>query len=117
MSVHQKGRGLSIHHAKNTSMAAIRSGTLNNAPLRTAFCVSSRNHRSTKFSQLELVGIKCSTKRPWRFSHFYGSHKTPEVQKWLKRHGRFVLHMAFQPLLYFRSFVGAVVVPHQMQFP
>ena len=22
----------------------------------------------------------------------YGSHKTPEVQKWLKRHGRFVLH-------------------------
>src|SRR5437899_1501368 len=22
----------------------------------------------------------------------YGTHKTPEVQKWLKRHGRFVLH-------------------------
>src|SRR5207253_6126093 len=44
-------------------MAAIRSGTLKNAPRRTAFCVSSRNHRSTKFSQLELVGIKCSTKR------------------------------------------------------
>src|SRR5256886_12248392 len=35
---------------------------------RTAFSVSSPNHRSTKLTQLELVGIKCRTKRGCRFS-------------------------------------------------
>jgi hypothetical protein len=44
-------------------MVCTKSGTLANAPRRTAFCVSSPNYRSTKLTQLELVGIKCGTKR------------------------------------------------------
>src|SRR5881398_3129842 len=30
----------------------------------------------------------------------YGTHKTPEVQKWLKRHGRFVLHFCTSGVLW-----------------
>ena len=45
-----------------------KSSTLPNDPRRTLFEVSSPNHRSTKFSQLELVGTKCGMKRGWRWS-------------------------------------------------
>src|SRR5208337_3352670 len=62
-AVQTKARGCSFHAAKKASMECTKSGTLVNAPRRTAFCVSSPNHRSTKLSQLELVGIKCDTKR------------------------------------------------------
>lgn len=49
-------------------MAASRSATLAKEPRRTALAVSSPNQRSTRLSQLELVGTKCGTKRGWRFS-------------------------------------------------
>src|SRR5207244_7134821 len=62
LAVQTKGRGFSFHAAKNSSMARTKSGTLKNAPRRTAFSVSSPNHRSTKLTQLELVGIKCRTR-------------------------------------------------------
>jgi hypothetical protein len=32
--------------------------------------VSSANQRSTRFNQLELVGVKCTWTRGWRSSHF-----------------------------------------------
>ena len=37
-------------------MAFFNSSTLKNEPRRTRFLVSSANHRSTRLSQLELVG-------------------------------------------------------------
>ena len=52
-------------------MAASRSATLAKGPRRTALAVSSPNQRSTKLSQLELVGTKCGTKRGWRLSHAF----------------------------------------------
>lgn len=39
---------------------------------RTAFGLSSSNHRSTKLSQLELVGMKCRTKRGCLANHRRG---------------------------------------------
>src|ERR1035437_7251790 len=39
-------------------MACSNSGTLRNTPRRIACSVNSRNHRSTRFNQLELVGMK-----------------------------------------------------------
>jgi len=44
-------------------MTAIKIGTLGNTPRRTTLSVSSRNQRSTRFNQLELVGSKWHTKR------------------------------------------------------
>ena len=44
-------------------------GTLVNDPRRTALLVSSANQRSTMFSQLELVGMKCRTNRGCLVSH------------------------------------------------
>jgi hypothetical protein len=41
----------------------MRSGTLGKTPRRSAFSVSSRNQRSTRFSQELLVGVKCRWKR------------------------------------------------------
>ena len=38
-------------------------------PRRSHFSVSSANHRSTRLSQLEYVGVKCSVKRGWRTIH------------------------------------------------
>src|SRR5674476_1586764 len=46
-----------------SSIEAIKSGTEWNTPLRSALPVSSRNHRSTRFSQDEDVGVKCSWNR------------------------------------------------------
>jgi hypothetical protein len=48
-------------------MAWINSGTLPKPPRRTRFSVNSRNQRSTRFSQDELVGVKRSMNR-WCFS-------------------------------------------------
>ena len=44
-------------------MAISKSATLANEPRRTALLVSSPNQRSTRLSQLELVGTKCVTNR------------------------------------------------------
>ena len=68
VAVHTNGLGLSFHTAMYSSMAAIKSCTLTNTPRRTRFPVSSPNQRSTKFNQLELVGMKWATKRGWRFN-------------------------------------------------
>src|SRR5437667_12127761 len=48
-------------------MDASKSFTLRKAPRRIALLSSSPNQRSTRLSQLELVGTKWSTKRGWRF--------------------------------------------------
>ena len=58
VAVQMKGRGASFHVAKNASIAWIKSGTLTKAPRRIAFSLNSSNHRSTRFNQLELVGMK-----------------------------------------------------------
>ena len=50
--------GSAFDAARYCSMAAINSGTLSKLPRRTRFSVSSRNHRSTRFSHDELVGMK-----------------------------------------------------------
>ena len=50
-------------------MAAINSGTLSKLPRRTRFSVSSRNHRSTRFSHDELVGMKWRVNRGCLSSH------------------------------------------------
>ena len=71
----------------NASIACLRSGTLNELPRRIAFSVNSLNQRSTKFSQLELVGTKVT-------------HKA---------------RMRLQPRLHVRFFVRSVLVHHQMQ--
>jgi hypothetical protein len=63
-----KGFGSRFHSSMNSSIAAIRSGTLEKLPPRTALLVSSANQRSTMFNQLELVGTKWTLKRGWRFS-------------------------------------------------
>ncbi|AKL64227.1 hypothetical protein M444_00805 [Streptomyces sp. Mg1] len=39
-------------------------------PRRICLLVSSANHRSTRFSQDEPVGVKCRWKRGWASSHF-----------------------------------------------
>src|SRR5436853_623824 len=49
--------------------AAVLSATLTKLPRRIAFSVNSRNQRSTRFNQLELVGTKWHTKRGCFFSH------------------------------------------------
>ena len=49
-------------------MAFCRSSTLTKTPRRMRLPVNSPNHRSTKFSQLELVGTKCVMKRACRLS-------------------------------------------------
>ena len=51
-------------------MSASSSLTLLWAERRSLRLVSSANHRSTTLSQDELVGVKCSSKRGWRISHF-----------------------------------------------
>ena len=68
-AVQTKGRGVSFQASVNSWIAFWRSGTLLNAPLRTAFWVNSANQRSTRFNQLELVGIKCGLKRGCLIRH------------------------------------------------
>ena len=52
-----KGLGSLFHAWMNSSMASIKSGTLAKLPWRTALPVISANQRSTRFIQLELVGM------------------------------------------------------------
>ena len=61
MAVQTKGLGLLFQASKNSSMAWCRSATLAKEPRRIFLRVNSPNQRSTKFSQLELVGTKCET--------------------------------------------------------
>ena len=44
-------------------MAAMRSSTLRKESRRMRLLVNSANQRSMRFSQLQLVGTKCRTKR------------------------------------------------------
>src|SRR5438067_1446490 len=76
VALQMNGLGFWFQACRNASMARFSSGTLTKLPRRIAFSVNSRNQRSTKFSQLELVG----------------THKEPHVQAWLKKHPRFVCH-------------------------
>ena len=76
VALQMNGLGFLFQACINASMACFKSGTLRKLPRRIAFSVNSRNQRSTKFSQLELVG----------------THKEPHVQAWLKKHPRFVCH-------------------------
>jgi len=52
-------------------MAAIKSRTLLKLPRRIRLRVISPNHRSTKLSQEELVGVKCRWNRAWRLSQLF----------------------------------------------
>jgi len=63
VAVHRKGVGFAFQTCMNSWIACSKSATLRNAPRRTAFWLNSSNQRSTKLSQLELVGMKCRTKR------------------------------------------------------
>jgi hypothetical protein len=55
------------------SIAAIRSGTEWKTPRLMALSVSSRNHRSTRFSQDDAVGVNCSWKRGCLVSQVFTS--------------------------------------------
>jgi hypothetical protein len=81
-----KGFGSRFHSSMNSSIAAIRSGTLEKLPRRTALPVSSANQRSTMFDQLE-----------------------PEQRDLEAR-------MVFQPAFYLAGLMSAVVVHHHVQF-
>src|SRR5271170_5487960 len=81
------GLGFWFQACINSSIACFKSGTLTKLPRRIAFSVNSLNQRSTRFSQLELVGTKWHTKA----------------------------RMLVQPRLHVRRFMRAVVVHHQVQ--
>src|SRR5258708_27944948 len=66
--VQTNGLGCSFQASRNSPIAFCKSSTLLNDPRRTRLQVSSPNHRSTRFNQLELVGTKCGMKRGWRLS-------------------------------------------------
>ena len=68
VAVQTNGFGSLFHADRNALMAVLNSSTLRKAPRRIALVSNSANQRSTKLSQLELVGTKWSTKRGWRFS-------------------------------------------------
>ena len=68
VAVQTKGFGFSFQTARNSVIGFSRSSTLRKEPRRIRWLVNSRNQRSIRFSQLELVGTKCDTKRGWRFS-------------------------------------------------
>src|SRR6266478_5196668 len=55
-AVQTKGVGSAFHLAMKSKIASIKSGTLAKLPRRTALPLSSANQRSTRLSQLELVG-------------------------------------------------------------
>ena len=55
----------------NSSIACCKSATLAKLPRRIACSLNSRNQRSTKFSQLELVGTKWHTNRGCFFSQAF----------------------------------------------
>src|SRR5262249_38433837 len=86
VAVHTKGLGSSFQAARNSRIAFFRSPTLKKAPRRIHCRDSSLNQRSTKFSQLELVGNEM----------------------------KYETRMFFQPGLNLLLFVGAIVVHHQV---
>jgi hypothetical protein len=57
LAVQTNGVGSAFHCAMKSKIAWIKSGTLAKLPRRTALPLSSANQRSTKLSQLELVGM------------------------------------------------------------
>jgi hypothetical protein len=66
--VHVKGLGLALLWAMASAMAFSSSATLANAPLRMRCAVMTLNHRSTRLSQDDEVGITWKWKRGWRSS-------------------------------------------------
>jgi hypothetical protein len=58
VAVQTNGFGLPFQDARNSSIAVFRSAALRKEPRRIRLLVSSPNHRSTRFSQLEPVGTK-----------------------------------------------------------
>src|SRR5882762_1435271 len=67
VAVQTNGFGFSFQAARNSVIAFSRSSTLPKEPRRIRLLVNSPNQRSTRFSQLELVGTKCEIKRGCRF--------------------------------------------------
>src|ERR1035437_1762673 len=63
VAVQTRGLGSLLWIFMYSSIAAIRSGREWNTPRRRALPVSSGNHRSTRLSQDEDVGVKCSWNR------------------------------------------------------
>ena len=68
VAVQTNGFGFLFHALRKAAIQAFKSCTLPKAPRRIAFALSSPNHRSTRLSQLALVGTKCGTKRGWRLN-------------------------------------------------
>jgi hypothetical protein len=68
VAVQMKGFGFSFQLRMNSSIAWFRSGTLTKLARLMALSLNSRNQRSTKFNQLELVGMKWHTNRGCFFS-------------------------------------------------
>jgi len=66
--VHTNGLGLSFQAAIQAFRSASSSATLRWLERRSLRLVSSANQRSTRFSQLAEVGVKCRWKRGWRSS-------------------------------------------------
>ena len=58
LAVQMNGLGFWFQARINSSIACFKSGTLPKLPRRIVFSVNSLNQRSTRFSQLELVGTK-----------------------------------------------------------
>src|ERR1700688_2085445 len=58
VAVHTKGLGFWFQAWRKASMDDCRSATLRKTPRRIALLSRWPNHRSTRFSQLELVGTK-----------------------------------------------------------
>ena len=69
LAVQINGLGFRFQASKKLAMAVCKSGTLTKLPRRIAFSVNSANQRSTKFNQLELVGMKWQMKRRCFLSH------------------------------------------------
>src|SRR5580692_11738618 len=69
VAVQMKGFGCSFQLRINSSIACFKSGTLTKLARLIALSLNSLNQRSTKFSQLELVGMKWLTNRGCFFSH------------------------------------------------
>jgi hypothetical protein len=64
--VQMNGLGSLFHSLVHLRMSFSSSVTLRWADLRSFRFVSSANHRSTRFSHDELVGVKCRRKRGCR---------------------------------------------------
>lgn len=68
--VQTKGRGLPFQSASQLRMSCSRAWTERWTPPLSFFWVSSANHRSTRLSQDELVGMKCRWQRGCASNHF-----------------------------------------------